>query len=1001
MSLGDAVQSKVSIGFSVTSIVANLTNSPTDGNLLILTASSNVANRSPVTPVGFKPLTKSNSLSASWFWYYKVSDGSEQNVTVDWGTSGSHCSHYAELHWNGSIPTVDTNHNTDNIGLIVKSQVSGSLVPAKDKNLLIAVHGSRNGPDNRTGQAISSPWTITTQFNNSAVVAELKIARLGNASGLQEATHTDNDVGSNMYGAIASFIPSENTDRLIFLPEKFSAPELLIPNRKPIGNVEVDQKEFLSRYIAGFWLHRVNDIHVHKDVANNIIGVNEDPTKVFTGIDEHGTYTEFNNLTGASTCAGFDLGDPPELRINRQITIMQGVKLRSEPGGTGWGRGISKTNGTTGDNWGVIFRANSGALNREIRFRINNNELIGPQLNAEQYYDIACRYHDGRRIIYVDGVNVASDTYNGSGISTGGNVKIGNHGSAVDRGLRGDIYYTIVFSTSLTDEEIRYVQSNIYRFLKPKAAPIYLDIPEPSETYFPPKAFVPELLVPNRKPVGPVEIDKENKYGKYVDFYVPFINSNHDIARSVLANQLGDVDRIIDYDSCSYFPGDGAATDQLRFPLDNGFDQNKPYTIFAKVKCQSFIDLYAGLINFKTINQSRPWQIVFSPNVNYNITFGEEAQPSRFKIETSEISTAELTDGQWKTLAITYNGGLINAINSYKFYWNGEEKTISLGGAFGAIINETSLGGNSSTTQDYNGSISFVTRMPGIVLSHSDVISLTKNPYQFLKPKSSPLQLAYDPSEELDGIWLPDPRLERPEHFILGRKPVGPVVIDWEHSLAKGLTNFGLVGENIDVANKSPIQLINSPSNIWTSGVDNGKRAGIVYDDGTGTPHIETNDITFSPVDLGYTMFFHLKHDVVTAGSLELLPNAWRSYGTRISLNNNAGNYQIAFVHNQVGTDHGVYMVQTRYPSNSEIIFAVSSHPDGTGFIVLDNIVAQASGMLAPVAATGDARSKICTQIWGQGLYGAIHSFGKFNRAMSKDELLKLVSNPYQFLIPA
>lgn len=37
------------------------------------------------------------------------------------------------------------------------------------------------------------------------------------------------------------------------------------------------------------------------------------------------------------------------------------------------------------------------------------------------------------------------------------------------------------------------------------------------------------------------------------------------------------------------------------------------------------------------------------------------------------------------------------------------------------------------------------------------------------------------------GLWLPDPRIEMPELFELGRKPVGNVKIDWSHRLASDL----------------------------------------------------------------------------------------------------------------------------------------------------------------------------------------------------------------------
>ena len=40
------------------------------------------------------------------------------------------------------------------------------------------------------------------------------------------------------------------------------------------------------------------------------------------------------------------------------------------------------------------------------------------------------------------------------------------------------------------------------------------------------------------------------------------------------------------------------------------------------------------------------------------------------------------------------------------------------------------------------------------------------------------------------SVTIPDPRFEAPELFEPGRKPVGNVVIDWSHQLAKHITHI-------------------------------------------------------------------------------------------------------------------------------------------------------------------------------------------------------------------
>ena len=47
-------------------------------------------------------------------------------------------------------------------------------------------------------------------------------------------------------------------------------------------------------------------------------------------------------------------------------------------------------------------------------------------------------------------------------------------------------------------------------------------------------------------------------------------------------------------------------------------------------------------------------------------------------------------------------------------------------------------------------------------------------------------------------LIIPDPRFEAPELFEPGRKPVGKVVVDWNHRLAIGLTSFNLMRNDLD-----------------------------------------------------------------------------------------------------------------------------------------------------------------------------------------------------------
>lgn len=61
---------------------------------------------------------------------------------------------------------------------------------------------------------------------------------------------------------------------------------------------------------------------------------------------------------------------------------------------------------------------------------------------------------------------------------------------------------------------------------------------------------------------------------------------------------------------------------------------------------------------------------------------------------------------------------------------------------------------------------------------------------------------------------IPDPRFEMPELFEPGRKPVGPVVIDWSHPLAKKLETFLYFrdGNVVDLVSGRVATKVNNPT---------------------------------------------------------------------------------------------------------------------------------------------------------------------------------------------
>lgn len=207
MAFGDFIKSgKDTTGAFKTTYTPDLGSNPTSGNLLIVAfVADSSGNTLATPPSGFTLLQLNNGGNDSWTWFFKISDGTEQTATGIWTTSRSGTGLYAEYEWDGSTPTVTKNEDATNVSTIVNSQPSGAATPTTTTNVCIAMHGSGSGVDSESGQAIDGSWVEDLGFAVQGA-ADLKFSSLVNAAtSSQEATHSDTDVGEDMYGAIAIF----------------------------------------------------------------------------------------------------------------------------------------------------------------------------------------------------------------------------------------------------------------------------------------------------------------------------------------------------------------------------------------------------------------------------------------------------------------------------------------------------------------------------------------------------------------------------------------------------------------------------------------------------------------------------------------------------------------------------------------------------------------------------------------------------------------------------
>lgn len=193
------------------------------------------------------------------------------------------------------------------------------------------------------------------------------------------------------------------------------------------------------------------------------------------GEDANGRYMNFTpDLANPSNHSQIVLGSPADLALTSDMTILSGF-VRTGDQYSGFGRIICRTNGGTGDDWGVaIAPVSDGSY---VRWRVNGDSLEGnAALAQDQFYNIAAVYNRtaGTRNIYLDGVYEASDNLS-SAMPTDQSISIGANGGSNNRGVNGKIYYVVVFDRVLTTGEIATFNADPYAIMDVGGASLALD----------------------------------------------------------------------------------------------------------------------------------------------------------------------------------------------------------------------------------------------------------------------------------------------------------------------------------------------------------------------------------------------------------------------------------------------------------------------------------------------------------------------------------------------
>lgn len=144
-----------------------------------------------------------------------------------------------------------------------------------------------------------------------------------------------------------------------------------------------------------------------------------------------------------------NLGNPTNLRPIQGVTIFSVITPGANQGGN-WGRIISKSNGGSGDNWGLSVQDHD----LRMSFRINNNSVTATNpLVAGRLHKVASTYDGAIKRIYQDGLENGSETQTGL-ISTANDVTIGRNATSTNRYYQGGINLILVFDGALFTKQI-------------------------------------------------------------------------------------------------------------------------------------------------------------------------------------------------------------------------------------------------------------------------------------------------------------------------------------------------------------------------------------------------------------------------------------------------------------------------------------------------------------------------------------------------------------------
>lgn len=769
----------------------------------------------------------------------------------------------------------------------------------------------------------------------------------------------------------------------IHLPGKIAAPELLIPNRKPIGPVEIDWAHPLTKGLIRCYVPTASNCTLAPSATGMIqnLATGEIHKLDVVGSTEDGIYYGKNQYgegivvaDSSQTCRVPTIGaqDVGTLMIAAsQVTTSFGN--RSYFSHSDYNHQIFLEKENANDYLHIALGTASSTSTVSIP---NTDEMHVLAMSWGDTQTDSRGYINGDKVITfdrgTDQPGSASDVTNWG--RPGGTLQ---HTSHV-------VYF---WNRQLSDAEVAALSADPYQILKPvgSAKRLYVGPSVEPIKHLPAKATAPEHWIPNRKPTGPVEIDWSNPLTKGLSHYILFQNTApHDLVTGkalTVGNAPGwnregayfdeYADTLVDY----YLLPDVTLNNEFTFLTHPNFDDNDG-TGFQYWLSYGAIPgtgaFHAMLVESST---STADQLKLLGNSG-----------------AAETIIPDIA-GWWPTynnrpLAIAING------TTPHMYVDGIDR-VRAGDTFGtsAMPNGTAddlyIGARSDLATDraMGGSIRYLMIFNDKELSQSEVAELQRDPYQILKPVSR-----YELPQEIltEGITLPEPRFEAPALLIPNRKPVGPVTIDWTHPLAQGIVCFWL-------GDQGSIDLTGNCYRVAWGGdahIDVSKEGRIFRFDGTGDYFRYTQPPKISSGKYFTRSAFINSPETTTQDVLSDLSDAvvLRTFST----SNYRGIIKLSDGYHTVDGTTAPVANKTVFASlrykDSEIAIAVNGKVEGT--------LAVTSGLSNTLGAS-DVLLGIHQGLSGNPYNGDVWCEIWHDRPLSDAELYELACNPYQILVPA